>query len=826
MAIDRYMQPGPQVGPNPLVQELELIRQQQVEARVTPTDDGGVVVDFDPRANQPADKFGDNLVDFIEEDELDKLSTDLIAKYEADERSREEWVEAYIKGLDLLGLKNEDRTEPWDGACGVHHPLLAEAVVRFQAQTIQEVFPASGPAKAKLQGKESPEKVAQHHRVVDYLNYMATTEMTEYRPETERLLFCLPLAGSAFRKVYPDQDRGRPAALFVPAEDLVVNYGASDLETCERATHLMRRSANQIRKMQVAGFYRDISLSSPRPKKDKVREKLDKLTGRSESLEFDDSHLLLEMMVDYNLPGYEDENRVALPYVITIDESSGKVLSIYRNWSEGDPKRRRGTHFVKYDYIPGPGFYGLGLTHLVGGIAEASTSLLRQLVDAGTINNLQAGFKGRGLRIKGDDTPLAPGEWRDVDVLSGKIADNLFPLPTKEPSGTLHQLLGNLVEEGRRFASAADVKAADMNAEAPVGTTLAILEREMKVISAVQARIHHSMGKELRLLANVIRDHGPDKYPYDVGGEEFSPREDFDARIDVIPVSDPNAGSMAQRIMQGQAVLQLSAMAPEIYDKPKLHRKMIEALAVPDAEEIVPVDDDLRPLDPVAENMNLIRGQPIKAFLYQDHESHITAHMAMAENPQIQKIMANHPQAEAIMAAAAAHVAEHVAYGYRQRIEKELGAHLPGENEALPEDIELRLSRLVAPAAQQLTGKAKQQEQAEENARQQEDPIIQMQQKKLDLQEKEIQRKTMEAMERIRSDWAKHQDKMGLERNEQDNDRDLEIAKIVAQLITSGSQLIEQRAERSVREQMEGFRTGVEIVDQQLDRIERNQQQG
>jgi hypothetical protein len=803
MPVEPQIYPG---AGNPAAQplDLDLIRQEPVEgAEVTFTEDGGAEIDFDPTADdeQVEAEFGANLAEYMKEADLDELSGDLLSRYTADEQSRDEWKKTYIEGLDLLGLKFEDRNKPWNGACGVFHPLLTEAVVRFQAQTIQEIFPAAGPAKAKEEGKSTPEKTQQQHRVVNYLNYTTTTEMEEYRPETEQLLFCLPIAGSAFRKVYFDPELGRPAAMFVPAEDFCVSYGASDLSTCERATHIMKRTPNQIRKAQVDGFYRDVELPTPQPDIEDIREKYDKMTGASADYQFDDRHTLLEMVVDYDLKGFEDPSGVALPYVITLDKSSGEVLRIRRNWKESDPKHQRMTHFVHYRYLPGLGFYGFGLVHIIGGLSKSATSLLRQLVDSGTLNNLQAGFKTRGLRIKGDDSPLMPGEWRDVDVPGGKISDNLYAVPTKEPSNVLYQLLGDLVQEGRRFASAADVKAADMNAEAPVGTTLAILEREMKVMSAVQARIHHAMGKELVLLADVIKEHGPEQYPYEIEGEH-SPRQDFDDRVDIIPVSDPNAGTMAQRIMQYQAALQLSATAPQIYDTPYLHRQMLEVLGIEGAGKIVPIEDDMKPMDPVSENMALIKGEPVKAFMYQDHEAHIQVHLAMAQNPHIAQVMEQHPNAQAIMQAGAAHVAEHVAYAYRRRMEQELGAELPGPDEPMTEDIELRLSRLAAPAAEQLTGKAQQQQQAEENAEKQEDPIIQLQEKELALKEQKEQREDRKAAEEA----ALKRDKM----EQEDLHKVLDIA-------------AQQESEKN-RKGTEEFKAGAKAAEAALSALSRNKQ--
>jgi hypothetical protein len=617
--------------------EIEVVNPEAVSIE---TEDGGVLIDFgDNLESESADDHNANLADFIDETDLMGICLDLVSSFRGDKESRADWERSYVKGLDLLGLKHEERTQPWDGACGVFHPLLTESVIRFQSQSIQEIFPASGPVKTAIVGKIDEKKTKQAERVQDYLNYLLTEKMTEYRSETEKMLFSLPLAGSAFRKVYYDPNLGRPCSMFVPAEDFVVSYGASDLTTCERSTHVMKKSGNDIRKLQVSGFYRDIDLPPSAPSTDEIERKYNELTGDSASYDYDSRHTILEMHVNLDLPGFEDmeddePTGIHLPYVVAIDQSSRTILSIRRNWYEDDPLKNKREHFVHYQYMPGLGFYGFGLIHMIGGLAKSATSLLRQLVDAGTLSNLPGGLKSRGLKIKGDDTPIMPGEFRDVDVPGGAIRDNIAFLPYKEPSNVLYQLMGDIVEEGRRFASAADVKASDMNGEAPVGTTLAILERSMKVMSAVQARLHASMRVELRLLTGIVRDHGPEAYPYEEDGEPIVV-EDFDNRIDIIPVSDPNAGTMAQRIMQYQAALQLAAQAPEMYDMPLLHRQMLEVLGIRDADEIVPTDKDMKPTDPVSENMNIINGKPVKAFIYQDHEAHIQTHMAMIQDPAI-----------------------------------------------------------------------------------------------------------------------------------------------------------------------------------------------
>ena len=713
-------------------------------AMVTETGDGGIIVDFNPSAAQEVEFYA-NLADSIDEDELISIANELIGLYRSDKNSRKDWEDTYTRGLDQLGLKHEDRTMPWPGACGVFHPMLTEAVVRFQSQAITELFPSSGPVKAAVLGKLTDEKEDQALRVQDYMNYLLTEKMTEYRNETEQLLFSLPLAGSAFRKVYYDTNMGRPCSIFVPAEDLVVSYGASELTTAQRIAHVMKKTSNEVRKLQVSGFYRDVELPSPSPDISDVEQKYNELKGDQISYDNDDRHTLLEVHVEYDLPGFEDERDgeetgIALPYVISFDLSSRIILAIRRNWFEDDELKRARQHFVHYQYVPGLGFYGFGLIHMIGGLAKSATSLMRQLVDAGTLSNLPGGLKSRGLRIKGDDTPIMPGEFRDVDVPGGTIRDNISFLPYKEPSATLHQLLGDIVEEGRRFASMADLKASDMNSEAPVGTTLAIMERAMKVQSAVQSRLHASMRHELKLLSNVIHDFGEPTYPYETDGQDLK-AEDFDDRVDIVPVSDPNAGTMAQRIMQYQAALQLSASAPQLYNMQELHRQMLRVLGIQDVDNIVPNSADIKPADPVSENMNMINESPVKAFEYQDHEAHIKVHMSAMEDPEIAEMAGQSPAAEVIMSSLDAHVREHLAFQYRRQIEQELGTELPAMGDELPEDIEKRLSSMVAEAAEQLLGKKQMQQEAEEAAALAEDPLIQQKERELDIKESDVQRK-------------------------------------------------------------------------------------
>ena len=815
MAIERPMGQNPfiQEGAEPAM-EIDIVNPEAVSVE---TPDGGVIIDFDPSGMMPGSTdHNANLADEMDDSELHGIASELVGAYEADRESRGDWEETYIKGLDLLGLKNEDRTQPWDGACGVFHPVLTEAVVRFQAQSIQEIFPASGPVKTAVVGGITRDKEKQAERVRDYLNYLLTEKMTEYRGETEKMLFSLPLAGSAFRKVYYDPNMGRPCSMFVPAEDFVVSYGASDLVTCERATHVMKRTSNEVRKLQVSGFYSDIELSDPTPDTGEIERKYNELTGDSSNYEFDNRHTILEVQAELDLVGFEDEENgeptgIALPYVVSIDKSSRKILSIRRNWYEDDPVRMKREHFVHYQYLPGLGFYGFGLIHMIGGLAKSATSVLRQLVDAGTLSNLPGGLKSRGLRIKGDDTPIMPGEFRDVDVPGGAIRDNITFLPYKEPSNVLYQLLSDIVEEGRRFASAGDVKAADMNAEAPVGTTLAILERSMKVMSAVQARLHASMRKELRILSGIVRDFGPTEYPYEIPGEQLLP-EDFDDSVDIIPVSDPNAGTMAQRIMQYQAALQLAVQAPQMYDLPLLHRQMLEVLGIRDADKIVPLEDEIPITDPVTENMNIINGEPVKAFIYQDHEAHIQTHVALIQDPKVMEIMSKSPTAKSAEAAMAAHISEHVAFAYRAQIEKELGVGLPAPGDTLPEDIELRLSRLVAPAAAQLTGKDQREAQMKKQMEQAEDPIIQMQQQELQIKQQQAQAKAQSDMAKIQTDLQKAADKSGLEREKMAQQERIEQAKLGAKIAAENSREELETKRIASKDQLEGAKLGVEVA--------------
>ena len=778
------------------------------------TEDGGMIIDFEEGAEFGTPNFDDNIAEFMEDGELEVLASELIHYFNSDKESRKDWEQTYTKGLDQLGLKIEERTLPWQGACGVFHPLLTESVVRFQAETITEIFPAKGPVDVRIVGSIDQESQDQSVRVKDYLNYLLTDKMTEYRTETEKLLFNLPLAGSAFRKIYFDPMLDRPASMFVPAEDFVVSYGASDLTTCDRATHIMKKSTNDIKKLQVIGFYKDVDLQEPSDDLTNIQSKYNELTGERQTYENDNRHTILEMMVDLDLKGFEDRKDgqvtgIALPYVITLDYQSNKILAVRRNFIEDDPLKKRRQHFVHYQYLPGMGFYGFGLVHLIGGIAKSATSLLRQLVDAGTLSNLPGGLKSRGLRIKGDDTPIMPGEFRDVDVPGGAIKDNITFLPYKEPSTTLYSLLQNIVEEGRRFASLADMKVSDMNNQAPVGTTLALLERSLKVIGSVQSRIHNSMKHELRILSKIIYDYGPTEYPYNIKGKELL-KEDFDGRVDVIPVSDPNASTKAQKIMQYQAALQLSQQAPQMYNMEALHRHKLDELGIRDADKIVPLETEIAPTDPVSENMNLLNRKPVKAFMYQDHEAHIKVHMAAMNDPKMREMVGQSPNANAILAAFTEHVTEHIAFQYRKEIEKQLGAPLPPPDEPLPEDIELRLSELVSEAAERVLATNQADERQEEIREQLEDPVIQQRERELDIRQAEVSRKMKADAERIALDLEKAKATTEVEKERIASQERIAGANIGLKAATESKKI-------SSKEQIEGAKIGKDIAETLLD---------
>jgi len=744
MAIDKALYQAPQ-GLDALAELPGIEIEMEPEIEITELE-----IAIGPEALEGGDEFDSNLADYLDESALEELASELASDFDDDIGSRKDWMQTYVDGLELLGMKIEERTEPWEGACGVYHPLLSEALVKFQAETMMSSFPAAGPVKTQIIGKETPEKKESAVRVQEDMNYQLTDVMTEFRPEHERMLWGLGLSGNAFKKVYYDPHIERQISLFVPAEDLVVPYGASNLETAERVTHVMRKTENELRRLQVAGFYRDIDLGDPENVLDEVEKKIAEKMGFRATT--DSRYKLLEMSVDLDLPGFEHEEDgeptgIKLPYIVTIEKGSNKVLAVRRNWNEDDETCQKRQHYVHYGYVPGFGFYCFGLIHLIGAFAKSGTSLIRQLVDAGTLSNLPGGFKARGLRVKGDDTPISPGEWRDVDVPSGTIRDNLLPLPYKEPSQTLMALLGQIVDEGRRFANTADLQISDMSANSPVGTTLAILERTLKVMSAVQARIHYSMKQELKLLKNIIAAYTPEEYEYQpTEGSRRAKRSDYDD-VYVIPVSDPNASTMAQKIVQYQAVMQLAQQSPQLYNMPLLHRQMLDVLGIKEAAKLVPMEEDQKPTDPVSENQNVLMMKPVKAFMYQDHQSHIMVHMSAMQDPKIMSLLQNNPMAQQLQAAMMSHINEHLGFEYRKQIELQLGMSLPPQKDESGEDInmdpevEARLAPLLAQASQRLLASNMQQAAQQQAAQQAQDPLVQLQQQELQIKQGDLQRK-------------------------------------------------------------------------------------
>ena len=765
------------------------------DALALETEDGGLVIDFtngeiiDPTQTE----HGDNLAKVIPEDELTTIGNELLSQFRADRSSRKEWETAYKKGLDLLGLKEEEKSEPWDGACGVFHPMLTESVVRFQSHAIMETFPADGPVKAKICGKSTRELEQAALRIKNDMNYIVTEQMTEYRNEHERLLFNLPLCGSAFKKIWYDPILRRPKADFVAADDFVVSYGATELQSCPRYTHVMRLPENEVKKLMAAGLYRQVKLSAPEPDFSDVQKKHDELMGQEASVEHDDRHQILEMHVDIDLPEpFADPDGIARPHVVTIT-SSGKVLSIYRNYREDDETYGKQMWFSHYYYLPGLGFYGIGLIHLIGGLTKSATSVLRQLVDSGTLANLPGGFKAKGFRVKGEDTPIGPGEWRDVDVPGDNIKNALLPLPYKEPSAVLYQLLGTITDEGRRIGSIADVDISDTSKETPVGTTLALMERSLKVISAVQARLFASMRVELRILKRIIRDNMDEEYSISV--EEGATRyEDYSSSVDVVPVANPNASTMAQKVVQYQAAIQMSQSAPHAYNVAELHRGMVEVLEIKNPEKVVPIEEDLHPMDPVAENMAIVRQEPVKAFLYQDHDAHIATHMAATQDPNLTQLIGQSPMASAIQSAMMAHIAEHVAYKHRRDVERHLGTPMPDPEEKLPRDVEYQMSRLVAEAAQRATAESQQNFQQQENQKKLEDPVIQLQMREQEVKERE----------------------QDLKEREQEFEQWFKIAELQTELYRDGAKigadLAKESAELSVDSRKTGFKLATDFI--------------
>lgn len=804
MAIDKALYQAPQG-----LEALEDMGNEGPEIEIEIEDPESVTIGLDGEPiltftqEEAEEEFNENLAEVMDEGALQSLAGELAGDIDNDIASRKDWETMYKDGITLLGLKFEERTEPWDGACGVFHPMITEAVVRFQSETIMETFPAKGPVRTKIIGKDTPEKKAAAVRVEEDMNYQLTEKMPEYRSEHEKMLWNLPSAGSAFKKVYYDPSLERQVSIFVPAEDIMIPYGTSELNTCHRLTHRMRKTKNELIKLMNAGFYRDVELGEPQKFQTEIQEKKDKETGFSAS--YDDRFELYEIHVDLDLPGFEDMDDgeptgIALPYVVTMIRGTNEVLAIRRNWKEDDELKLKRHHFVHYQYIPGYGAYGFGLFHLIGGFAKSATSIMRQLVDAGTLSNLPGGLKARGLRIKGDDTPIAPGEFRDVDLGSGNIRDNILPLPYKEPSQVLAGLMDKIVEEGRRFAATADLKVADMSNQAPVGSTLAILERTLKVMSAVQARVHYALKQELQLLAGIIRDYTPEEYAYEPDeGQPMAKQSDYH-NVDVLPVSDPNAATLSQRVVQYQAVIQLASTAPQIYNLPQLHRQMLDVLGIKHADKLVPMEEDQKPTDPVTENMNALRGKPLKAFAYQDHEAHIKVHTSAIQDPVIMQLVGQNPMAQQIMGAMQAHIAEHVGYAYRNKIELALGVALPSTDDEMPEDMEKQISRLMAEASNQVLNESKAlmaQQQAQQNAQ---DPVLQIQMQELGIKQGELALK----QKKLAIDAATKADELKLKENDMQLRAQLESMKV-------GAKAASEKDASEVKQQLEGLKIGSDI---------------
>jgi hypothetical protein len=837
MAIEKSLYAAPQG-----LEELAAMDQSspQIEIEIEDPESvtigmGDMEIEIEPDA-ESEDDFNANLAEFIGEDVLQSLAEELISDYDEDVASRKDWMQTYVDGLELLGMKIEERTEPWEGACGVFHPMLSEALVKFQSETMMATFPAAGPVKTQIIGKETPAKKESAQRVADDMNYQLTDVMKEYRPEHERMLWGLGLSGNAFKKVYFDPSLDRQVSFFVPAEDIVVPYGASNLESSPRITHVMRKTENELRKLQVAGFYMDVDLGTPDNVLDEVEKKIAEKMGFRATA--DDRFKLLEMNVDLDLEGYEHKDKkgkktgIALPYVVTIEKGTSNVLAIRRNWEPDDETFTKRQHFVHYGYVPGFGFYCFGLIHLIGAFAKSGTSLIRQLVDAGTLSNLPGGFKTRGMRVKGDDTPIAPGEWRDADVASGTLKDNLLPLPYKEPSQTLMALLGQIVEEGRRFANTADLTLSDMSAQAPVGTTLAILERTLKNMSAIQARVHYSMKQELGLLKHIIAEYTPDDYDYQPSeGSRKAKKSDYDD-VDVIPVSDPNASTMAQKIVQYQAVLQLAQGAPQLYNLPLLHRQMLEVLGIKDGNKLVPMDDDQKPTDPVSENQNVLKGKPVKAFLSQDHQAHIVVHMSAMQDPKIQALLQQNPMAQQMQSAMMSHINEHLGFEYRKQIEETLGMQLPpqtdesGEEVQMSPEVEARLSPMLAQAAQQLLQKNQQEAQQAQQQQQAQDPIVQMQMQELQLKAQENQRKAAkdQADNAIKAAQLQvERDRIQTQQSTDDKRIKLDAVKMAAQMqedkqrhmMDMGVDVLKQLSNKSAEEQLRAMQERIQMRQRQ-----------
>lgn len=820
MAIEKSLNPAPlgldSIVPDDFDQGEPALEIDIVDPEMVTLSDGSVEITLIPDAEEGG--FGENLAETMDENALAGLAGELLALVDADIAARKDWVDAYVKGLEVLGMKYDERTEPWSGACGVYSTVLTEAAIRFQAEMITETFPAQGPVKTQIVGAIDKLKEEAATRVQEDMNYQILEKMPEYRPEHEKMLLNLGLAGAAFKKVYQDPTLGRQTSIFVPAEEIIIPYGASSAQTAERVTHIMRKTENEVRKLQVAEFYRDVDLGDPVHISTDVEKK--KAEEQGYSVTDDDRFQLLEIHVDWDMPGHEDEDGIALPYVVTIERGTQEVLAIRRNWEENDKLKLKRQHFVQYTYIPGFGPYGFGLINLIGGYARAGTSLIRQLIDAGTLSNLPGGLKTKGLRIKGDDTPIAPGEFRDVDVASGTVRDNIMPLPYKEPSQTLLALLNQVTDEARRLGAISDMKISDMSANAPVGTTLALLERTLKTMSAVQARVHSSMKQEFKLLAVIIRDNAPKEYDYEpTNASRRAKQADYDM-VEVIPVSDPNSSTMAQRIMQYQAAIQLATGAPQIYDLPQLHRQMLEVLGIKNAEKLVPIEDDMKPKDPVSENMAFLTGKPTKAFLVQDHDAHIATHMSMMQDPILMAQIGQSPKAQMMQAAIMSHVSEHLAFSYRKKIEEQLGGALPPPDEDLPSEVEVGLSQLVSQAAKQLLGINQKQAAMQQAQQQMQDPLIQMQQQELQLKQQEVQIKaqgmqlkqqeTQIKQQALVAKMATDADKINLEKSKVEGNLQLEGLRV-------GAQIRESQAKQTYQQEKDGVQFGVDIAKHKAD---------
>jgi hypothetical protein len=760
--------------------EMDIVTSEDTPIMVE-LEDGSVEISFGEENEDIASApFDANLADYLDDGQLQELAGDLEEAIDGDTSARRDWADTYVAGLDVLGMKYEERTEPWENACGVYSNILAEAAIRFQAEAMSETFPAAGPVKTKILGEITQEKEDAALRVKTDMNYELTEVMVEYRPEHERLLYSLGLAGSAFKKVYFDPNMGRQTALYIPAEDVIVPYGASNIESAERVTHVMRKTKNELIKLQAAGFYREVELGEPVSFFTDIEEAKAEQSGIS--LTSDDRYTIFEVHADLIIDGVDGEDedddlQIAKPYVVTFEKGTSEVLSIRRNWNPDDPLTLKRQHFVHYAYVPGFGFYGLGLIHIIGGYARAGTSIIRQLVDAGTLSNLPGGLKSRGLRVKGDDTPIGPGEFRDVDVPSGSIRDNIMPLPYKEPSQTLLALLQQITEEGRRLGAISDMNISDMSANAPVGTTLALLERTLKPMAAVQSRVHFAMKQEFKLLRKIIAEYAPEEYMYVPDRGEPRARQADYAMVEVIPVSDPNSSTMAQRVVQYQTVLQMAQATPQIYDLPQLHRQMIEVLGIKNADKLVPLKDDLKPADPVSENMASLVGKPMKAFIYQNHQAHIATHQAFMQDPSIAAFIGQNPAAQQIMGALSAHIAEHVAFQYRQEMEQKLGVPLPAPDTEMSEETEVQLAGLLAQAGTQLTQEKQQQAAQQQAQQQQQDPLIQMQQQELEIKAAEQQRKAA----KDQSDAAEAAARLQLDAKKAETSASLEAIRIASQ---------------------------------------------